>query len=380
MKKTTALILALVMCLSLCACGGNKSGNGQNDPAVYIGGMPDTVGDKIEFDNLVLAETEQVKIMLVDFYVDKLFASGNSDGAKCATFKIENKTEHEMSVWVTPYLDNEALGTVGVEGSTTVEAGRIGRQGYTFTYGEFPNCTDLESLEDLYDLEFTFDLRDLSTFDDYKVNCSVADAMSGNNGVAADSESPMAENFSIRNDVHFGDSMDEVAAKEQRWEVDYESAGEGGYISAQAMDSGRETTTFDGGEDAYLFYYFDAENMGLEQVFVMFGHGSDRLSMLNTYEGFLKLYFERYGIQLTDDQMQYIPIDTIAYEYATTHYEDSQMEKHNRWLLSDGDGYVIIDVTTSLIFGDSYYTFVGMRHVTAEEITAAGGNLSAINQ
>ena len=96
--------------------------------------------------------------------------------------------------------------------------------------------------------------------------------------------------------------------------------------------------TFEGAEDAYLFYYFDAKVMDLEQVFVMFGHGGDRLAMLNTYEDLLKLYFERHGIQLTDDQMQYVPIDTIAYEYATTRYEDSQLEKHNRWLLQDGDG------------------------------------------
>ena len=196
-----------------------------------------------------------------------------------------------------------------------------------------------------------------------------------------DSETtPVAERFSARNDVHFGDSADEVAAKETRFEIDYESAGEGGYISGQAMDAMRETVTFDGIEDAYLFYYFEAQSKELEQVFVMFGHGNDRLSMLKTYESFMKLYFERYGIQLTDDQMQYVPIDTIAYEYATTRYEGSQLEKHNRWLLKDADGYVIIDVVTSLNSGDSYYTFVGMRHVTAEEIAAAGGNVSAIYQ
>ena len=179
MKKATSLLMVLVLCLSLCACGGNKSDNGNmsvNAPAIYIG-TPETIGDKVEFDNLVLAENDVAKIMLVEFYVDKLYGSGNSDGAKCAIFKVENKTEHEMSVWVTPYLDNERISLANIEGSSTIEAGRVGRLGYYFTFGEYPNATDLESIEDLYNLEFTFELKDMSNFENNKVNCSVADAL-----------------------------------------------------------------------------------------------------------------------------------------------------------------------------------------------------------
>ena len=375
MKKTIALMLALSMCLSLCACGRKIV---ENIPVANLAPQviyPETTGEKIELGDLVLAEDDKVKITLVDFYVNKLISAGNSDGGKCATFKIENKTDREMNVWLTPYLNNESLEAVFLDGnSTVIEAGRVGRMGFSFNYGTYPNWTDVESLEDLYDLEFTFELQigfGTSNYEEHKVSCSVAAAMGGESASAG-------EHFSIRNDIHFGDSMDEVAAKEQRFEIDYESAGEGGYISAQVMDGSHDTVTFEGAEDAYLFYYFDAKVMDLEQVFVMIGHGGDRLAMLNTYEDLLKLYFERHGIQLTDDQMQYVPINTIAYDYATTRYEDSQLEKHNRWLLQNGDGYVILDVATSLIFGDSYYTFVGMRHVTAEEITAAGGNLNAI--
>lgn len=378
MKKTAALILALAMVLGLCACGQKVTEDVPATNPVSQVTPQDTIDERSEFEDLVLYEDENVTITLVEFYTEKLIAIGDSSGGKCATFKVENKTDSEVSVWVLPYLNNETLQATMVDGTTAVEAGRIGRMGFAFTYGVYPNWEDLESLDDLYNLEFTFELHVRNGTPSYKAQCSVAAALNGESDAVEAMSNP--EKFSVREDIHFGDSMDEVAAKEQRFEIDYESAGENGYIIAQARNGGYDTVTFEGVEDAYLFYLFDAKEQDLSQVLVMFGHGGDRLSMLNTYEGFLKLYFERYGIQLTDDQMQYIPIDTVAYEYAATRYEDAQLEKHNRWLINDAEGYVIIDVATSVRFGDSYYTFVGMRHVTEDEIVAAGGDLSAIMQ
>lgn len=383
MKRIISLLLALAMSLALCACGNEKT-ESESTPmpsseasitAPVI--IPETVSDKIDLGNLVLAEDDKVKISLVEFYTNPIISAGNSDGAKCATFKIENKTDREMNVWVIPYLHNEGLEAVFIDGnSTAVEAGRIGRMGFSFTYGAYPNWTDVESLDELYELEFTFELSlgaGTSNFESYEVKCSVDAALNPESNDAT-----ALNRFSFRNDVHFGDSMDEITAKEQVLEIDYESAGEDGYVSAQAKSGMYETVTFEGAEDAYLFYFFDAKTMDLSQVYVMFGHGDDYSSMKNTYEDFLKLYFERYGVHLSKEQMEYVPIDTIAYEYATSYYEDTQLEKHTRWLLEDAEGYVILDVATSLIFGDSYYTFVGLRHVTQEEIVAAGGNLSAI--
>ncbi len=192
---------------------------------------------------------------------------------------------------------------------------------------------------------------------------------------------PVQDRFSLRNDVHFGDSMDEVAAKEQVLDIDYESAGEDGYIYAQAKDGIHSTLTFEGIEDANLFYCFDAKTEQLDQVIVMFGHGGEWSTALGTYEELLKVYFDHYGVHLTDEQEADIAsVDTIGHERATTHYEDTQMKKHTRWLLNDAEDYVILDVTTSLMYGDSYYTFVGMRHVTEEEISTSGGDLTAILQ
>lgn len=384
MKKTMTLLLALVMCLSLCACGSNKAESGNNASVTIPVIHPGTDGDKIDLDDLVLVDDSKVKISIVEFYTNKMISAGNSDGGKCATFKVENKTDREMVVNVIPYLDNESLTAAGVEGSNAVEAGRVGRMGFSFTYGMYPNWTDLESLDELYEMEFTFELAigvGTSNYENHKVNCSVAAALNGDNSFVSDSESaPVGESFSIRNDIHFGDSMDEVAAKEQRFEIDYESAGEGGYICAQAEGGVHETVTFEGIEDAYLFYYFGTKTEELEQAVVMFIQDGGWSSALDTYEDLLKVYFDLYGVHLSTEQKEYIPIETLAYEYATTHYENTELQKHTRWLLEDAEGYVILDVALTLNQYDSYCTYLGMRHVTAEEITAAGGDLSAIYQ
>lgn len=183
MKKTIALLLALALCLSLCACGSNQSASNNNVSATIPVIYPGTGGEKIEFDDLVLAEDDKVKISLVEFYTNKMISAGNSDGGKCATFKVENKTDREMAVNVIPYLDNESLTAALVDGGTAVEAGRVGRMGFSFTYGTYPNWTDLDSLDELYELEFTFDLAigfGTSNSETHKVSCSVADALNGN--------------------------------------------------------------------------------------------------------------------------------------------------------------------------------------------------------
>ena len=169
MKKTLSLLLALVMCLSLCACG---VGNVQ---VMY----PSSSGEKIEFEDVVLAEDENVKITLVEFYEDTLLKAQNSDSAKCVTFKVENKTDSDMDFYVTPYLNNERYEAAYVSGNT-VEAGRIGSVGISVTYGH--NHSDVESLEELYNLELTFELTTGSgtnNYNNYKIQCSIQDALNG---------------------------------------------------------------------------------------------------------------------------------------------------------------------------------------------------------
>lgn len=174
MKKAISLLIVFVVCLSLCACGSGQ-------PSKSPGTLSGTARHVIALNDLVLAEDDNVKISLVDFYTNERISAGNSDGGKCATFKVENKTGHNLRVHVIPYLNNEQLTASTIEGNTTIEAGRIGRIGYMFTYGIY-NPSDVESLEDLYGLEFTIELSidsGASNSEQYTVQCSVAAALDG---------------------------------------------------------------------------------------------------------------------------------------------------------------------------------------------------------
>ena len=143
-----ALFLALLMCLSLCACGvtSAESSNGvaQTPQVIY----PDTTGEKIKFDDLVLAEDNNVKVMLTNFYEEEMYLVNGTQNEKCATLKIENKTDQELSFYVRAYLNNEELSVIGMSGNS-VEAGRIGNYSATYDYGVYPNTTVVESLDKL---------------------------------------------------------------------------------------------------------------------------------------------------------------------------------------------------------------------------------------
>ena len=82
MKRFFALLLALMLCLSLCACG-NKSGDDMQS---------ESSGTK-EFENVILADNDAVKIELVNFYAkDENWAHLGEIIEKGFTMRITNKT------------------------------------------------------------------------------------------------------------------------------------------------------------------------------------------------------------------------------------------------------------------------------------------------
>lgn len=199
MKKIISLILALAICLSLCACGQKAAETAPEATASTETQPPQTTvaapaNERITFDDLVLAEDKNVKISLVDFFVETMnFAEGPVD-EKCATLKIENKTDQNLSTFVRAYLDNEELSVVGLSGGA-VEAGRVSRYSATYDYGAYPNFTPLESLDKMYGLELTIELTfgyDTSEWTQYELHCSVADALSG---VVAGAEALVNESY-----------------------------------------------------------------------------------------------------------------------------------------------------------------------------------------
>lgn len=194
MKKMIAMTLALILCLSLCACGQKTAENTntvvvQTPQVIY----PDTTGEKIDMGDLLLAEDENVKITLVDFYVENRNLMSGPSEEKCATLKIENKTQQELVFNARAYLDNEELTVIGMS-SNSVEAGRVARYAATYDYGVYPNSTPVESLDKLYGLEWSIELMFGAGTNDrnqYDVQCSIAEAMNGG-PAAPETEAPQA--------------------------------------------------------------------------------------------------------------------------------------------------------------------------------------------
>ena len=87
MKKTLSLILALVMCLSLCACGGGK-----NDTTNSYGG---NTSDMNESDNSSNSDTPEADRVMTD---EEIFASKILiEGVKCLDKPLSTKVKN---VWV----------------------------------------------------------------------------------------------------------------------------------------------------------------------------------------------------------------------------------------------------------------------------------------
>lgn len=148
MKKTIALLLALALCLSLCACGNKSNDDMQSEGS----------GTK-EFENVILADNDAVKIELVNFYAKE--ANWEHLGEiieKGFTMRITNKTS--STIGFNPnhfYLDNEEVSIVIGFVSNSVEAGRTAIIPYSIWYETQPYKTPIKTFDELSRLEGSFD-------------------------------------------------------------------------------------------------------------------------------------------------------------------------------------------------------------------------------
>ena len=148
MKRFFALLLALVMCLSLCACGNKSSDDMQSE-----------VSGTKEFENVILADNDAVKIELVNFYAkEDNWAHLGEIIEKGFTMRITNKTS--STVGFNPnhfYLDNEEVSIVIGFVSNSVEAGRTAIIPYSIWYETQPYNTPVKTFDELSRLEGSFD-------------------------------------------------------------------------------------------------------------------------------------------------------------------------------------------------------------------------------
>ena len=147
MKRFFALLLAVMMCLSLCACG-NKSGDDTQSGSS---------GTK-EFENVILADNDAVKIELVNFYAkEDNWAHLGEIIEKGFTMRITNKTS--STVGFNPnhfYLDNEEVSIMMMGISNSVEAGRTAIIPYSIWYETQPYNTPVKTFDELSRLEGSF--------------------------------------------------------------------------------------------------------------------------------------------------------------------------------------------------------------------------------
>lgn len=187
MKKVLAALLAMALCLSVCACGAEpeegmqSTGSAQTAPA-----EESKDSGKISFDDLVLAEDAYVKIVLVEFFETEINMADGVHLEKCIALKIENKTDRNLVFMLNACIHNESVTPMILRSSNSVGAGQIGDVYYFFDRGTSPNLVPLDTLEELYGLELSFDcyFGDGPDMQKHQISCTVEAAMNGEPGGA----------------------------------------------------------------------------------------------------------------------------------------------------------------------------------------------------
>lgn len=228
MKKGMSLVLALVMCLSLCACGQSDACNcdcsqcaqcekkTQNTIALDADQV-DNISEKaeqndnvIEFETpIVVAEDENLRVELVKFYQDyRTFdvhgypsnAKATTEGAtleKYVVFKFCNKTDHVLRIQLKEiYLGSDSAFSVYDYLSEEVAAGKNALREYIVQTGEKET---VKSMEELYSLDGDFHVwhvgDDNVSRDRYRLDFSIPNGMNGDSTYSA-SEATSLENNS----------------------------------------------------------------------------------------------------------------------------------------------------------------------------------------
>lgn len=115
MKKNFSLIFAIILCLSMCACGSEKSDQPTiADNAVYN-------ADRMDFEEpLLLVNDSAIRVEVTNFFQEVSPGSGTTEKDKYITLKIENKTDRNMLV-VLEQLSIDSNGANVYNGSPVAE-------------------------------------------------------------------------------------------------------------------------------------------------------------------------------------------------------------------------------------------------------------------
>lgn len=234
MKRMIAGILALCICLSLCACGSSgctcdcaqcaqcekKTQAAETADISHMEEDSETAAqnnNEIAFDtSMIVAEDENLRVELVRFYQDYYLCKepyqprkveASAEGASLETLvvlKFYNKSDHEMAIRLNDvYLGENGANGYHEDGSGYLEpaAGKSVLGRFLIRSGEHKS---LNSVEELYTLDGEFyvyhKFEDGVLRDQYEFPFSVPDALNGGNSSAA--AAPAAD--SLKNSPYLG--------------------------------------------------------------------------------------------------------------------------------------------------------------------------------
>lgn len=225
MKKILSLVLALVICLSLCACGKSdgcscdcaqcadcekKTQSAEIADASHTNDVPEAAEQNdnvIEFETpIVVAEDNNLRVEVVKFYQEHVIwtehgqpspkkADSTTEGAtleKFVVFKLCNKTNHALTTYLNDtYLGSDGADFFDMDGASRIDTAAGKNVLRTFLIQTGAN-TSLASMEELYSLDGDFSIfhkgEDGVMRNNYRLKFSIP------NGMPTSSAPPVSKN------------------------------------------------------------------------------------------------------------------------------------------------------------------------------------------
>lgn len=167
-KRILALLVALVVCFPLCACGGGESASAPAE---------DNKNEVVFEEGTVVMENANAKVELVKFYEEE-DSEGNVE--KYVTFKVKNVGDVDFMFGLEDvYIGDEGVTDIMLDGNVGPAPGKSMKFTYKIAVDD-EDYTPIESLDLLYDLNgsmevytYTPDGEYLDT--EYEEDFSIAD-------------------------------------------------------------------------------------------------------------------------------------------------------------------------------------------------------------
>lgn len=155
MKKWIALLLAVLMCLSLCACGGGQTNDDSSDSetaAKENDGAAEPDGDSMKFNEALVWEDEDIKVTLVEFYSKEFnWGGGDKQIEKVVVFKAENHSDHQLNLMACDfYLEDEYAYVNSLDGFKLLAPGKSGTFSFLVAREVSGDHEALDTLDELF--------------------------------------------------------------------------------------------------------------------------------------------------------------------------------------------------------------------------------------